>query len=45
MNVSRSSFYAWLNRPAKVISESELMLYLRTKALFKQGIMPTFIIY
>ena len=37
MNVSRSGFYAWRNRPAKVISESELMLYRRTKALFKES--------
>jgi len=37
MNVSRSGYYAWRNRPAKVISESELMLYRRTKALFKES--------
>ena len=37
MNVSRSGYYAWLNRPAKIISESELMLYRRTKALFKES--------
>ena len=32
MSVSPSGYYAWRNRPAKVISESELMLYRRTKA-------------
>lgn len=37
MNVSRSGYYAWRNRPAKVICESELMLYRRTKALFKES--------
>ncbi len=37
MNVSRSGFYAWRNRPAKFISESELMLYRRAKALFKES--------
>ena len=37
MNVSRSGYYAWLNRPAKIISETELMLYRRTKALFKEN--------
>jgi putative transposase len=37
MSVSRSGYYAWRNRPAKVISESELMLYRRTKALFKES--------
>jgi len=37
MNVSRSGYYAWLNRPAKIISESELMLYRRIKALFKES--------
>jgi hypothetical protein len=37
MNVSRSGYYAWVNRPAKIISESELMLYRRTKALFRES--------
>ena len=37
MKVSRSGYYAWRNRPTKVISESELMLYRRTKALFKES--------
>jgi putative transposase len=37
MTVSRSGYYAWRNRPAKVISEPELMLYRRTKALFKES--------
>jgi len=37
MNVSKSDCYAWLNRPAKIISESELMLNRRTKALRKES--------
>ena len=37
MNVSRSGYYSWLNRPAKIISKSELMLYRRTKVLFKES--------
>lgn len=37
MNVSRSGYYSWLNRPAKIISESELVLYRRTKVLFKES--------
>lgn len=32
--VSRSGFYAWSNRPAKVISYEELMLYRTAKQLF-----------
>ncbi len=35
MNVSRSAYYAWLKRPAKLITEQELMLYRRCKSLFK----------
>ncbi|MCP4991122.1 MAG: transposase [Colwellia sp.] len=31
------SYYAWVYRPAKIISESELMLYRRTKALFRES--------
>ena len=34
MKVSRSGYYVWRDRPAKVISESELILYRHTKALF-----------
>jgi putative transposase len=37
MSVSRSGYYAWHNRPAKIISEFQLMLYRRTKALFKES--------
>ena len=37
MNVSRSGYYVWINRPAKIISESELILYRRTKALFRES--------
>jgi putative transposase len=37
MNVSRSGYYAWRNRPAKIISEFKLKLYRRTKALFKES--------
>lgn len=35
MNVSKSAFYAWKARPAKVITAEELHLYRRAKALFK----------
>ena len=35
MAVSPSSYYAWRKRPAQLISANELMLYRRTKALFK----------
>jgi len=34
MQVSRSSYYDWLTRPAKVISDNALRLYRRIKALF-----------
>ena len=34
MNVSRSVYYSWLKRPAKLITEQELMLYRRCKSLF-----------
>ena len=37
MHISRSGYYAWINRPAKVISAGELMLYRRAKALFKES--------
>jgi hypothetical protein len=37
MNNSRSGYNAWRSRPAKVINKSELMLYRRTKALFKES--------
>jgi len=35
MNVSKSAFYAWKARPAKVITAEELHLYRHAKALFK----------
>jgi len=35
MKVNRSSYYAWLARPAKLITTEELHLYRRAKALFK----------
>ena len=35
MNVSKSAFYAWKARPAKIISAEELCLYRRIKALFE----------
>jgi len=34
MRVCRSSYYAWRQRPAQLISAQELHLYRRTKALF-----------
>lgn len=35
MRVSRSAYYAWRKRPAKLITMQELHLYRRAKALFK----------
>ncbi len=37
MNVSRSAYYGWRNRPSKVITSAELHLYRRLKALFKES--------
>ncbi|REL25696.1 IS3 family transposase [Thalassotalea euphylliae] len=37
MQVSRSAYYAWLKRPAKLITAEELHLYRRAKALFKRS--------
>ncbi|MBE0351765.1 putative transposase [Pseudoalteromonas lipolytica LMEB 39] len=37
MKVNRSSYYAWLARPAKLIPAEELHLYRRAKALFKRS--------
>lgn len=37
MQVSKSAYYDWLNRPASFIPASELNLYRRMKALFKQS--------
>jgi putative transposase len=34
MRLSKSSFYAWKARPVQLITEQELQLYRRTKALF-----------
>ncbi len=34
MKVSKSAYYAWLSRPAKLVTANELHLYRRTKALF-----------
>ena len=35
MRVSRSAYYAWKKRPAKLITAQELHLYRRAKALFE----------
>ena len=35
MKVSRSAYYAWLNRPAKIITAEQLHLYRSAKAIFK----------
>ena len=35
MKVSKSAFYAWRARPARLITAQELQVYRRTKALFK----------
>ncbi|MFM2479720.1 IS3 family transposase [Celerinatantimonas sp. MCCC 1A17872] len=37
MKVSRSAYYAWLKRPAKVITAEQLALYRRAKAIFAQS--------
>ncbi len=37
MQVGRSGYYDWVNRPAKLITADELMLYRRLKALFKDS--------
>lgn len=37
MKVSRSAYYAWHKRPAKIITAAELHLYRRLKALFKES--------
>ncbi|MDP2562984.1 IS3 family transposase [Psychrobium sp. 1_MG-2023] len=37
LNVSRSAFYDWLTRPAKVISVEELNLYRSAKRLFERS--------
>ena len=37
MNVSRSGYYASINRPTKIIIEFELMLHLSTKAVFRES--------
>ena len=37
MKVSRSAYYAWLKRPAKIITAEQLHLYRSAKAFFKQS--------
>ncbi len=37
MRVSRSGYYDWLKRPAKVVTAETLNLYRRVKWLFKQS--------
>ena len=37
MNVSTSAYYAWIKRPAKLITEEELRLYRKTKELFRDS--------
>lgn len=37
MKVSRSAYYAWLNRPAKIITAEQLHLYRRAKTIFTQS--------
>ena len=34
MQVSRAAYYAWLKRPARLITAEELQLYRRLKQLF-----------
>ena len=37
MNISRSAYYAWLNKPAEIITAEQLHLYRRAKDIFKQS--------
>ncbi len=37
MKISRSAYYAWLKRPAKLITAEQLSLYRRAKAIFEQS--------
>jgi putative transposase len=37
MNVSRSAYYAWLKRPAKIIIAEHLHMYRRAKVIFGQS--------
>ncbi len=37
MQVGRSGYYDWVNRPAKLITADELMLYRRITTLFKES--------
>ncbi|TMP42274.1 IS3 family transposase [Pseudoalteromonas citrea] len=37
MNVSRSAYYAWLKRPAKIITAEHLHMYRRAKFIFEQS--------
>ena len=37
MQVSKSAFYAWIKRPAQIMSADELHLYRLMKQLFKQS--------
>lgn len=37
MNVSRSAYYAWLKRPAKLLTTEQLHLYRRAKAIFERS--------
>ena len=37
MKVSRSAYYTWLSKPAKIITTEQLNLYRRAKAIFRQS--------
>jgi putative transposase len=37
MKVSRSAYYAWLKRPAKIITAEQLNLYRSAKTIFKES--------
>lgn len=37
MNVSRSAYYAWLKRPAKIITSEQLNLYQKAKQFFEKS--------
>lgn len=37
MGISRSAYYAWLKRPAKIITAEHLHMYRRAKVIFEQS--------
>ncbi|EFB72120.1 MULTISPECIES: hypothetical protein [Providencia] len=37
MTISRSAYYTWLKRPAKLITAEQLSLYRKAKAIFGES--------